>query len=74
MLWLQTSFRVRGYRIRLEDEWLQRGLLFDLRLSAISGAGSMAAAIELAIAGLSLGMTMIGAFEIPLAAAFAAAE
>lgn len=72
LLWV--SVRDWGHRIRLENEWLQGGLLVHLRLSDISVAGSVVAASELAMTGLSFGVTIFGMFNITPAAAFAAAE
>jgi len=71
---LRASFRDRGHRIRLENEWLQGGLLVHLRLSDISVAGSVVAASELAVTRLSFGMAIFGMFDITPAAAFATAE
>ena len=62
-----------GRRVRLEYEWLQRGLLFHLRLSVLV-TDSVVTAGELTVSGFSFRMATTRTFDILLSAAFAAAD
>jgi len=62
-------------RVRLEYEWLQRGLLFHLRLLIVLVATPMATAGKLTVFWLSFRVTVTRALDVLLlGTAFAAAE
>ena len=71
---LLTFLRSWSHRVRLEYEWLQRALLFHLRLSVVPAADSVVTAGELTVSEFPFRMATTRPLETPLSTAFAAAE